>query len=84
MTIIARRDDTCLEIQVCDKGVGIVESELKHVFDAFFRGEGTQFVNGTGMGLYIVRRLVEACGGTIEIESVVNEGTTVTCRFPNM
>ncbi|KQL55053.1 hypothetical protein AN964_17095 [Heyndrickxia shackletonii] len=71
---------TILEIQ--DEGVGIPKSDLPRVFDPYFTGEnGRNFQESTGMGLYLAKQICEKLGHRIEIESTVNEGTTVRIIF---
>lgn len=68
-----------LGIAVRDHGCGIAERDLPRVFDRFYRGEAPdgRVRPGTGLGLAIVRAMVEAMGGTVEIQSRVGEGTVV-------
>jgi signal transduction histidine kinase len=67
-----------LEIAVCDTGEGIAEEVLPRAFDAFFSTrEG-----GTGLGLPIARRIVEAHGGTLVLRSREDEGTVATISLP--
>ena len=70
---VASEADTAV-IQVIDSGVGIPTDQLNAVFDRFHKGLGS---DGSGLGLTISRHLVEAHGGTIAVDSVVGEGTTV-------
>ncbi|MGI9606515.1 MAG: sensor histidine kinase [Acidimicrobiales bacterium] len=67
-------------LRVADTGVGVATEDLERVFDRFHKGRDS---NGSGLGLTISRRLVEAHGGTIAMESRMGEGTTVRVRFPN-
>ena len=60
-------------IKITDTGVGISEEDLEHIFEPFF----TRKTKGTGLGLANVKRIFEEHGGTVEIESVPGEGTTV-------
>jgi signal transduction histidine kinase len=82
-----------VELQVCrqsgmvsfavrDSGIGIPEAEVPHLFQAFRRGSNVADVPGTGLGLLIVKRCVELHGGTIEIDSRVGVGTTITVNLP--
>ncbi|MCB9674976.1 MAG: HAMP domain-containing histidine kinase [Alphaproteobacteria bacterium] len=73
-----------VEISVSDRGIGISAEELPHVFDDFFRSKdpAVRRKKGTGIGLAIVRYIVEAHGGTISVESEAGEGTTFTLSFP--
>jgi two-component system sensor histidine kinase BaeS len=68
---------------VRDSGPGIPPDELPHVFERFFRGRGAG-AGGSGIGLTVVRELVRAHGGTVDVESVASVGTTVTIRLPSV
>lgn len=67
---------------VRDQGVGIPATDKKRLFTPFHRGKNVAALQGTGLGLSIVKHCVERHGGTIEIESEENRGTTVTVRLP--
>jgi signal transduction histidine kinase len=73
-----------IEIRVTDHGAGIPPEEQKHVFDAFFRGKKAvqDQIHGTGLGLHLVKRIVEAHGGTVSLESELGAGTTFIVRIP--
>src|SRR6266545_5955991 len=68
-------------IRVADTGPGISSEELPHVFDRFFRGHGVR-ASVSGIGLTVVRELVEAHGGSIEVSSEPGAGTAFTVRLP--
>lgn len=67
---------------VSDTGMGIPKEELPMLFTEFRRLKGSAKVEGTGLGLFIVKTIVEAHGGTVEAESEVNQGSTFTVRLP--
>jgi signal transduction histidine kinase len=71
-------------IEVTDSGVGIPEADLPFVFERFFRSDRARraYTGGSGLGLSIVRWIVEAHKGKVEIRSEVDRGTTVTVRLP--
>lgn len=71
-----------LEIKIIDEGIGIPLSEQKHLFTRFFRGANVINIQGTGLGLNIVREYLEVMNGTIEFESIENEGTTFIIKIP--
>ena len=73
-----------IEIRVADHGSGIPPEEQKHVFDAFFRGRRAvqDQIHGTGLGLHLVKRIVEAHGGTVSLESELGAGSTFIVRIP--
>ena len=63
-------------ISVKDEGIGIPESELKTVFQRFRRASNAPEKTGSGLGLSVVKLLVEGMGGTISVESRLGEGST--------
>ena len=85
VSVTARVDaDEGIELVVADTGIGIPEADLPHVFDRFYRAGAVeaQHIPGTGLGLSIVRDIVEAHEGTVEVTSVVGEGSQLTVRLP--
>jgi two-component system phosphate regulon sensor histidine kinase PhoR len=76
--------DGFTEIEIRDRGIGIADEHLPYIFDRFFRVESdaSAAAGGSGLGLYIVNALVRAHGGTIDVKSVLHEGTTFTLRLP--
>lgn len=76
--------DHCLEITVSDNGPGIRKEDFKHLFDKFYRGaEAKQrVVKGLGLGLYYVKQIVEAHGGSIMVHSKPGEGATFIIKIP--
>jgi len=71
-----------LTIMIKDNGIGIPESDQKHLFEAFFRAHNTGSIPGTGLGLHIVTRYIHLMQGSITFDSIVNHGTTFTLSFP--
>ncbi|PZR75986.1 MAG: hypothetical protein DI537_44615 [Stutzerimonas stutzeri] len=69
-------------IAVTDKGIGIPAAEIGSAFGASWRGSNAAGVEGSGMGLALVARIVASHGGTVGVESVEGVGTTVTIRLP--
>lgn len=69
-------------ISVRDQGIGIPAADLPHVFNSAFRGSNTGRADGTGMGLPLVAKIAEAHGGTVDVESVEDEGTCVRMTLP--
>lgn len=89
VSIIARRQsESMAELIIQDTGVGIHPEDLPHVFTRFYRGtprlaDGSVLhVPGMGQGLFIARRVIEAHGGTIRLESRPGRGTRVVCALP--
>lgn len=73
-------DGKMLEISVTDTGVGIAPADLPHIFDRFFHAQSES--GGSGLGLTIVKQLVEAQGGWVRAESIVGQGTTIRFTLP--
>lgn len=69
-------------IAVTDKGIGISEEDQKHLFSTFFRGKNALNIQGTGLGLNIVKRYADMLHGTLHLHSTLNVGTTITLDFP--
>ena len=82
--VCLRRQDPDVVLTVSDDGPGIPESEQKWIFSRFFRTQRavTEEIRGAGLGLPLVKTIVESYGGRVDIESVEGEGTTVTVRVP--
>lgn len=80
--ISARRQDETVEIEVADRGVGIPQEDIDHVFDKFYRVRRADSVGGTGLGLSISKGLAEAHGGHIRARTREGGGTVVTLMLP--
>ncbi|MEO8886725.1 MAG: PAS domain-containing sensor histidine kinase [Mucilaginibacter sp.] len=75
-------DDHVCRIKIKDNGIGIPQEDQEHLFEAFFRAGNTNDIQGTGLGLNIVKRYTDLMNGTIDFESSTNLGTTFTLKFP--
>jgi signal transduction histidine kinase len=69
-------------LTIRDHGIGIPEADLPKLFEAFHRAPNVGDIQGTGLGLVIVKRCVDLHGGTIEVTSNVGEGTSFIVRLP--
>ncbi|HEX8693590.1 MAG TPA: ATP-binding protein [Longimicrobium sp.] len=76
------RDDGGVEVDVCDRGIGIPEEDLDKIFDEFVQLSQPNQHQGTGLGLPISRRLAKLLSGSLEVESRVGEGSTFTLTLP--
>jgi signal transduction histidine kinase len=83
LAIRARSQRSGISISIMDTGVGIPAEELDKVFDKFYRARGAK-ASGSGLGLTIARRIVEAHGGRIGISSVVGQQTVVEVVLPRV
>ena len=75
-------DDDILMITVTDQGIGIPSEELPSVTEPFYRAKNALQFAGSGLGLTVVNRSVELLGGTMQINSIVEQGTQITVRLP--
>ena len=82
VTVITASDPDAATLEVADTGIGIPPDELAHVFERFWRGRQAGRLAGSGIGLAVVRALVDAHHGAVTITSTPPEGTRVTVRFP--
>jgi two-component system, OmpR family, heavy metal sensor histidine kinase CusS len=71
------------QISVKDTGSGIAAEHLPRVFDRFYRADSSRSVQGSGLGLALVKSIMDLHGGSALVESEVDRGTTVTLTFPN-
>ena len=83
LTVSLLRDEDNAVLQVSDTGVGIPPESIGHVFERFYRVDKARSrkSGGSGLGLSIVRNIVERNGGTITVDSIVGQGTTFTVYF---
>ena len=82
--ITAKKDDQQVSFSVVDKGIGIPSDHLPHIFEKFYtveRGRARRFP-GVGVGLYLVKEIVELHGGKVEVESSPGKGSTFTVTLP--
>jgi signal transduction histidine kinase len=77
-------DDQNLHLVVSDNGIGIPQKDQKHLFDRFFRAENASNLEGTGLGLFIVKKYSELLHGDISFTSTESTGTTFTLILPKI
>jgi signal transduction histidine kinase len=80
--IISQVEDRDIKVQVKDQGVGIASDILPFVFDKYKRSASDENPKGIGLGLYIVKTIVDSLNGRIEVESKVGKGTTFIIYLP--
>lgn len=73
-----------LKIIIKDQGIGIPEEDQQHLFTTFFRAANASNIQGTGLGLTIIKRYVNLLHGEISLQSVLEEGTTITVKLPSL
>jgi signal transduction histidine kinase len=83
ITISAKSDREKNAIMVTDKGIGISQKDQEHLFTMFFRASNVTNIQGTGLGLHIVKRYLDLINGTVDLQSTLGKGTSITITFPN-
>jgi two-component system sensor histidine kinase VicK len=76
--------DNAIRLSVTDTGIGMSKTDLDHIFEKFYRSEDyrTRETNGTGLGLYVVKKLADKLNTKIEVESRLNHGSTFSFELP--
>jgi len=82
ITVSSRSDNGYVCVAVKDTGIGIPKDELPLLFSQFRRLKGSAKIEGTGLGLFIVKTIIEAHKGTVQAESAGGQGSTFTVRVP--
>jgi two-component system, OmpR family, sensor kinase len=80
--IAAATSAHAIAVTVTDRGMGIPARDLPHLFERYFRGSNVSGIVGTGIGLYLVKVVVELHGGDIEVQSREDDGARLTVRLP--
>ncbi len=80
--VSSKTSDREFEIKITDKGIGIAEEDQQQLFSSFFRGRNAVNIQGTGLGLHIIKRYADILKGNIKIKSTLGKGTTVTVTIP--
>lgn len=75
--------DKTIRLEITDTGMGMSKTEQAHAFEPFYRGENVlHTIEGTGVGLTLVKMMTQAMGGTITLKSELNQGTSIYLDFP--
>lgn len=74
--------DEQITVTVTDRGRGIADADMTHIFDPLYRGKNVEDVPGYGIGLSVTRKIIDLHRGTLQIASGVNNGTTITISLP--
>ena len=81
ISIRAFKRDGKIRISIADQGEGMDDQTLKHIFERFYQGDSAHASEGNGLGLPLVKRIIELCGGTIRVESEKGKGTVFNVFF---
>jgi signal transduction histidine kinase len=82
VTVSASVDLDGLLVRVADRGIGVPKDDLPRIFERFHRAANTQGIPGSGIGLHMVRQIVDLHRGSVEVDSRVGRGTIFTLRLP--
>lgn len=80
MHLKQQQNEICFMIE--DTGPGIGEKEQRHIFDKFYQGDSSHRQEGNGLGLALVKQILETCGGSIEVDSSFQNGSRFVVRLP--
>ena len=80
--IRSKVEDDNVIVSVIDEGIGISDEDQQHLFSSFFRGANATNIQGTGLGLHIVKSYIDLLGGDVGLKSTLNTGTTITFTIP--
>ena len=67
---------------ISDSGIGMTEEVQKHIFDKIYQGDTSRKTEGSGLGLALVHKIAELCGGTVSVKSTPGEGSQFTVTLP--
>jgi signal transduction histidine kinase len=76
------QDEQSTILKVADNGIGIAKEHLPHIFNRFYQVDTSRTTSHSGLGLSMVKWICEVHQGTIQVDSIINEGTTFTLTFP--
>lgn len=82
VSINMKREENNILITIIDTGVGINKEAINKIFDKFYQEDTSHATNGNGLGLSIVKKIIELHGGTIQCDSIVSKGTKFTVTIP--
>lgn len=82
ITLRQRQEGNWLAVEVTDTGCGMDKQTIRHIFDKFYQADTSHATNGNGLGLALVKRIIELSGGTVAVTSTPGVGSTFTVRLP--
>ena len=82
VTVCVKKTTKFVEVSVEDTGVGMSKEAISHIFERFYRQDKSRSVEGNGLGLSIVKRIIDLHHGTIDVESIEDGGSKFTVYLP--
>lgn len=82
ITVTSKESKNGIVVSVSDTGCGIPEDKIPFIFEKFYQCDGSRSTKGNGLGLSLVKRIVDLCGGDISVTSVIGKGTAFTVTIP--
>lgn len=83
INVSCKENGGVITVSVADSGCGIPEESVPHIFEKFYQVDSSHATKGNGLGLPLVKKIVELCGGEIHVESTVGAGTVFTVTLPH-
>ncbi len=84
VTVSARADERDVRIEVADTGIGIAAHDVPRIWERLYRGDQSRTERGLGLGLSLVRAIVKAHGGTVEVSTEPGRGSTFVVSLPRV
>ncbi len=82
LRVVLAQKEGMVTVTVADRGPGMTRDVQRHIFDKFYQGDPSRRQEGSGLGLPLVRRIIQLCDGTVTVESALGEGSVFTVRLP--
>lgn len=83
ISVIMKKFNNSIEVRVADTGKGMTKEEMERIFEKYYQGNQSYSTKGLGLGLTITKRIIELCGGMIQVESALDEGSKFTICLPD-
>lgn len=81
ITVSLKQEEDGILVTVSDTGCGISREVGRHMFEKFYQGDTSHASQGNGLGMALVKRVIDIVGGDIRVQSAVGEGTSITVRL---